>query len=144
MKRIALAAAAIAALVVIVPSPTVRGQDPIEFYKRVTPFTCRVVAITAVTQCVAAPAAGFKALVTDITFSNNTAGANTIKAVSGTGTNCGTGTADISAPVAFGAVIGNWDHAYATPLQVPAASAICVTPSAAISISATINGVVAP
>ena len=110
----------------------------------ITPFTCRVTAVTAVTQCQAAPAAGLKAYVTDVTVSNNVGTAQTVKLVTGTGSNCGTGTADLSHAAQFGAAVGNWDHAWLTPLQPPAASAVCVTPSAATSISATITGFIGP
>jgi hypothetical protein len=137
-------AAAIAVLVTMMPEPALRAQQTYN-WGGVVPFTCRVTAVTVATQCQAAAPVGLKAYITDITFSNNTAGAQTIKAVSGTGTNCGTGTADLTAPVAFGAVIANWDHTYETPVQPAAAGlAICVTPSAAISISATLSGFVAP
>ena len=107
-------------------------------------FTCRVLAITAITQCQAAPGAGLRAYVTDITFINNTAGAQTIKLQFGTGTNCGTGTTDLTAAVQFAAAVGNYDHSYQVPPVPTAANAICVTPSAATSISATLTGYIAP
>jgi hypothetical protein len=109
-----------------------------------TVFVCRVTAVTAATQCQAAPGAGLRAYVTDVTVSNNVGTAQTIKLVTGTGTNCATGTADLTHAVQFGAAVGNWDHSYATPLQPPAAAAICVTPSAATSISGTIAGFIGP
>ena len=107
-------------------------------------FRCVVTAITAVTECRAAPAAGLKVVVTDVTISNNVGTAQTVKLVTGTGTNCGTGTADLTHAIQFTASVGNWDHVYETALVAPAASAICVLPSAATSVSATINGLTGP
>jgi hypothetical protein len=111
-------------------------------YFNVTPFQCRVTAATVATECQAAPAAGLRNYVTDVVVSNNVGTAQTLKLVTGTGTNCGTGTADLTHAVQFGAAVGNWDHTYSTPLKPPTASAVCVTPSAATSYSATIVGFV--
>jgi len=104
-------------------------------------FTCRVTAATATTECQAAPAAGFKNYVTAVVLSNNVGTAQTLKIATGTGTNCGTGTADLTHAVQFGAAVGNFGQTFDTvPLNPPAAAAICVTPSAATSFSATIAG----
>src|SRR5256885_608841 len=54
-------------------------------------FSCFVQAVTATTQCQAAPAAGLRAYVTDFSFSNQTANVQTLDIVFGTGTNCATG-----------------------------------------------------
>jgi hypothetical protein len=122
-------------------SPPVGAQV---VYPNVTPYVCRVTAVTAATQCQAAAATGLRNYVTDVTISNNVGTAQTVKLVTGTGANCGTGTADLTHAVQFGAAVGNWDHAYETPPTPPTASAICVTPSAATSISATITGFIGP
>lgn len=111
----------------------------------VVPFTCRVTAVSATTECKALTA-GSKAFVTDAIVSNNVGTAQTIKLTVGTGTNCGTGTADLTHAVQFGAAVGNFNLGpFLTPLQPAAAGlAVCVTPSAATSISATVNGFVTP
>lgn len=108
------------------------------------PFQCRVTAVTAATQCQAAPAAGLKVYATDVVFSNNVGTAQTVKLVTGTGANCATGTADLSHAVQFGAAVGNWNASFVTPLQGPAAGAVCVTPSVATSVSATVAGFIGP
>jgi hypothetical protein len=118
--------------------------DQAGLYWNVTPFQCRVTAATVTTQCQAAPGVGLANHVTDVTFSNNVATAQTLKVVTGTGSNCGTGTADLTHAVQFGAAVGNWDHTYATRLKPPAAAALCVAPSAATSYSATIVGFIGP
>jgi hypothetical protein len=145
MKRIALVAAAIAALVVMVPAPAVRAQAT-QVYKGggVVPFTCRITAQTTTKECQALTA-GQKTYVTDVVFSNNVGTAQTLKVVSGAGTDCATGTADLTHAVQFGAAVGNFTASFDTPLQpVAVGLAVCVTPSAATSYSATINGFAAP
>lgn len=107
-------------------------------------FTCRVTAVVAATQCQAAPGAGLKAYVTDVIVSNNVGTAQTIKLVTGTGAACATGVADLTHAIQFGAAVGNFGESFQTPLQPPAAAAICVTPSAATSVSATVSGYIAP
>src|SRR5206468_4532765 len=48
-------------------------------------FTCRVSGATAATQCQAAPAAGLRNYVSDVTISNNVGTVQTVKLVTGTG-----------------------------------------------------------
>jgi hypothetical protein len=111
----------------------------------VTSFTCRVTAATVTTECRAAPAAGLKAYVSDVVVTNNVATAQTLKVVTGTGTNCATGAADLTHAFQFGAAVGNFGQTWNTALSETAtARAVCVTPSAATSFSATITGFVGP
>ena len=112
-------------------------------------FSCFVQAVTATTQCQAAPAAGLRAYVTGIHFSNQAATVQTLDVVYGTGTNCGTGTtalthkwqmgtnATTTSPQSIDAVFNN-------PLVPVAANAICVRPSAATAFGATLTGFIAP
>jgi hypothetical protein len=137
----ALALAGLAVVVILSFQPHAEAQYPAAGQWNV--FTCRVTAQTAITQCQAAPAAG-RLYVTDITFSNNVGTAQTLKLQTGTGTNCASSTADLSHAVQFGAAVGNWDHSYQIGLQVPTLSAVCVTPSAATSFSATLTGFTSP
>ena len=110
----------------------------------VVPFTCRVTAQTVTKECKALTA-GMKTYVTDAIVSNNVGTAQTLKLVTGTGTDCAGATADLTHAVQFGAAVGNQGLGpFNTPLQPTAAGlAVCVTPSAATSYSATINGFVA-
>src|SRR5262245_5654882 len=102
---------------------------------RTVPFTCRIAGATSTTECQALTA-GRKAYVTLAVLSNNFAAGQTLKLVTGMGTDCGTGTADLTHAFQFAAV-GNQVLIFRTPLQPSAAGlAICVTPSAATSYSA--------
>jgi len=136
--------AAIWALVLVVPQ--LRAQITTQHYNdaKVVPFTCRLTAQTTTKEC-RALTAGLKTYVTDVVVSNNVATAQTLKVVTGTGTDCATGAADLTHAVQFGAAVGNYTLALGTPLQPAAVGlAVCVTPSAATSYSVTITGFVAP
>jgi hypothetical protein len=111
----------------------------------VIPFTCRITAQTTTKECKALTA-GLKTYVTDAIVTNNVATAQTLKIVTGTGTDCGGGQADLTHAVQFGAAVGNQIVGPSlTPLQPAAVGlAVCVAPSAATSYSATINGFVGP
>jgi hypothetical protein len=134
-------------LALLATVPVTRAQVA-QTYINVAPFVCRVTAITATTQCQAAPSptgtGGSRVLVTDVVFSNNVGTAQTVKLVTGTGTNCGTGTADLTHAVQFPAAVGNFAHSFLTPPPPPSWAAVCVTPSAATSVSATLTGFVGP
>lgn len=146
-NRLGLSAPAALAVAGVLLLAAAAGAQTTQTYQGalgITPFTCRVTAVTVATQCQAAPAAGLKAYVTDASYSNNVGTAQTIKLVTGTGANCATGTADLTHAVQFGAAVGNFAQAWMTPPQPPAAGAICVTPSAATSVSATLTGFVGP
>lgn len=114
-------------------------------YGVITPFSCRITAQTVTKECQPLTA-GKKAYVTNAIVSNNVATAQTLKLVTGTGTDCATGAADMTHAVQFGAAVGNQvigPFPFPDPLQPASAGlAICVTPSAATSYSATINGFV--
>lgn len=125
-------------------APRAEAQTNYVMSTGVSKYQCLVTAVTAATQCQAAPAAGLRLYVTDVVFSNNVGTAQTMKLVTGTGSNCASSTADLSHAVQFGAAVGNFDKMFITALQAPAASAVCVTPSAATSVSATVVGFIAP
>jgi hypothetical protein len=113
-------------------------------YGVVRPFTCRVTAQTVTKECQPL-VAGLKTYVTDVVMNNNVGTAQTLKVVTGTGSDCATGAADLTTAVQFGAAVGNQAMPFRTPLQPAAVGlAVCVTPSAATSYSATISGFYAP
>lgn len=145
--RLTVLAAAIAALVATMPAPALHAQVTAQHYNdaKVVPFTCRITAQTVTKEC-RALTAGLKTYVTDAVVSNNVGTAQTLKIVTGTGTDCATGAADLTHAVQFGAAVGNQVIGpFLTPLQPAAIGlAICVTPSAATSYSATISGFVSP
>ena len=143
--RVLVLAAAIAALIVMAPEPELRAQAT-QVYNGggATPFTCRITGATTTKECKALTF-GLKTYVTDIVFSNNVGTAQRLKVVTGTGTDCATGAADLTHAVQFGAAVGNLDFRFLTPLQPAAVGlAVCVTPSAATSYSATIGGWASP
>ena len=114
-------------------------------YGSPNPFSCFKEAITATTECQAAPAAGLKLYVTGVILSNEAATVQTVDIVYGTGTNCGTGTTALTHKIQMG-TNGTTTSPFIAPLEfttplVPAAaSAICVRPSAATAFGATITG----
>jgi len=115
----------------------------------ITRFSCFVQAVTAITQCQAAPAAGLRAYVTDFSFSNQAATVQTLDIVFGTGTNCATGTTALTHKFQMGTnatttspqVVG---ADLVSPLVPTAANAICVRPSAATAFGATLTGYTGP
>lgn len=114
-------------------------------------WSCTLHALVAtLTQCQAAPAAGFRAYITDITVDTTTATAGTYDVTMGTGTNCGTTnvalypgdatTSNWTAPV-----LGAPEHInFTTPLAPAAADEICVTGTATNTINIQLQGYVAP
>jgi hypothetical protein len=112
-------------------------------------FSCILNAVTVLTQCQAAPAAGLRAYVTSVTLSNQAATVQTLDVVYGTGSNCATAAAAITHKVQFGTNATttspqSYGMSFPTPLVPVAANAICVRPSAATAFGATITGYVAP
>ena len=106
----------------------------------VTTWTCGLNGIAAsLTQCQAAPAAGLKLYITDLTVQT------------GTGSNCATGTAALF-PVSGTA--NRWNapittqsasnFKFTTPLAAPAASAVCLIGVATNTISVQMQGYTAP
>lgn len=113
-------------------------------------FSCFVTAVTATTQCQAAPGAGLRAYVTSVTMSNQAATVLTLDLVFGTGTNCATGTAALTHKVQFGTLATtsspqSYGMSFTTPLVPTAANAICVRPGGGGgAFGATITGYIAP
>lgn len=109
------------------------------------PFSCFKDAISATTECQAAPAAGLKLYVTGIVLSNQAATVQTVDVVYGTGTNCGTGTTALTHKMQMGTNATTTSPVVVsaslpTPLVPAAANAICVRPSQATAFGATITG----
>jgi len=115
----------------------------------VTKFSCFVQGVTVTTQCLAAPAAGIRAYVTDIALSNQAATVQTLDVVFGTGSNCVTGTTALTHKFQMGTNATTTSPQVievdlVSPLVPTAANAICVRPSAATAFGATITGYTAP
>ena len=119
---------------------------------RATQFTCGFNAIAAtLTQCQAAPAAGLKLYVTGLYIQTTTTTSGTYAIQTGTGTNCGTGTAALfpvsgtanrfNAPITTSAMAA---ILFPVPLAAPSASAICVIGVATNTVSGQIVGYIAP
>lgn len=115
-------------------------------------FTCGLQGIAAtLTQCQAAAAAGLRYHITGVFVQTTTTTSGTYAIQTGTGTNCGTGTAALfpvsgtsnrfNAPITTSAMAG---LAFYTPLVAPVAAAICVIGVATNTISIQINGYTAP
>lgn len=117
-----------------------------------TTFTAGFNALAAsLTQIQAAPGAGLSLYITDINVQTTTATSGTFALQSGTGTNCGTGTAAVF-PVSatanrFNAPINSQpmlDIDFMTPLKLPANTALCVIGVATNTVSGQITGYIAP
>jgi hypothetical protein len=113
-----------------------------------TTFSCALNAIAAtLTQCQGVPASG-RYYVTSIHVQTTTTTSGTYAVQTGTGTNCGTGTAALfpssgtanrfNAPITTSAMASLW---FPTPLVVPVGAAICVIGVATNTISIQITGV---
>ena len=112
-------------------------------------FSCFVQAVTATTQCQAAPGAGLRAYITSFSASNQAATVQTLDIVFGTGSNCVTGITALTHKYQFGTNATTTSPyilsmQFTTPLIPTAANAICVRPSAATAFGATITGYIAP
>jgi hypothetical protein len=123
------------------------GQSQVS--QPITQFSCLVQAVTATTQCQAAPAAGLRAYVTDISFSNQAATVQTLDIVFGTGTNCATGITALTHKYQMGTNATTTSPQsivvdLKSPLVPTAANAICIRPSAATAFGATLTGYTAP
>ena len=142
MKKFAF----IAAIILCVPLWT-DGQQQVS--QPITQFSCLVQAVTVTTQCQAAPAAGLRAYVTDISFSNQAATVQTLDIVFGTGAACVTGTTALTHKFQMGTAATTTSPMVIvvnlkSPLVPTAANAICVRPSAATAFGATLTGYTAP
>lgn len=117
-----------------------------------TPWRCSLDALAAtLTQCIAAAPAGQRHYVTDIAVQTSTATSGTYSIQTGTGANCGTGTAAmwpaLNTTVRFNAPINSQPMFVANftqPLQPPLASAICVIGIATNTIRIQLQGYTAP
>lgn len=112
-------------------------------------FSCFVQAVTATTQCQAAPGAGLRAYITSVTLSNIAATVQTLDVIFGTGVNCATAPTALTHKLQFGTLSTTTNFQYAhmslpTPLIPTAATALCIRPSAATSFGGTITGFIAP
>jgi len=115
----------------------------------ITKFSCFVQAVTVTTQCQAAPAAGLRAYITDISFSNQVATVQTLDIVFGTGANCVTGITALTHKFQMGTNATTTSPQSIvidlnSPLIPTAANAICVRPSAATAFGATLTGYTGP
>lgn len=140
-------------------APVARAQQagapgflPFPMPSTVTIWTCGLNALAAtLTQCQAAPAAGLKLYLTDITVQTTTTTSGTYAIQTGTGTNCATGTAALfpvsgtanrwNAPITTQAAS---NFKFGTPLSAPAAAAICVIGVATNTIAIQLQGFTAP
>lgn len=112
-------------------------------------FSCFVQAVTVTTQCQAAPGAGLRAYVTDVSFSNQAATVQTLDIVFGTGAACVTGTTALTHKFQMGTLATTSSPQSIvldlnSPLVPTAANAICVRPSAATAFGVTLSGYIAP
>ena len=116
-------------------------------------FVCNVPISTATTTlCESAPTTingvAVRAYVTDVQYNTTTAGAGSLlQLVDGTGTNCGTGTANLSAITYSGAAVGLQNTlGMRTPLIAPPQSEVCVKQTGATPSTTTveIHGFFAP
>ena len=129
----------------------VAGLDHVLYVRPGGPvnWSCFVEAVTATTQCKAAPAAGIKSYVTSITCSNEAATAQTVDVIFGTGAACVTGPTALTHKFAMGTLATTTSpfvvaHTFWAPLNPTAANAICVRPTAATAFGCTLTGYDAP
>ncbi len=129
----------------------VAGLDHVLYVRPGGPvnWSCFVEAVTVMTQCRAAPAAGIKAYVTSMACSNEAATANNIDVTFGTGANCATGTTALTHKFTGGTLATTTSpfevrQTFWAPLNPTAANAICVRPSAATAFGCTLTGYDAP
>jgi hypothetical protein len=101
-------------------------------------FSCLVSAATAATQCQAAPAASTMLNAVDVVLSNGGT-AQTVQLTSGTGSACGTSTANVT-PVMNLPINGSLVMHFLQPIRLPAATALCCKPSGATAFSCLVNG----
>lgn len=115
-------------------------------------FTAGFNAIAAsLTQIQAAPGAGLRLYLTSIFVQTTTATSGTYAFQTGTGTNCGTGTAALfpvsgtanrfNAPIAANSLA---NFSFSTPLVVPVNTALCVIGVATNTVSGQVVGYIAP
>lgn len=152
MRRILAIAAALALAFAVPAWPQANISQKYTRYGSDTLWTCGLNALAAtLTQCQAAPGANLSLYVTDIIAGTTTTTSGTFGVQTGTGTNCGTGTAALfpvsgtanrfNAPPTTATLLGL--H-FQTPLKVPANSAVCVIGVATNTINVQLIGFTAP
>jgi hypothetical protein len=115
-------------------------------------WACSLGGVAAtLTQCQAAPGASLRLYVTDIVVQGTTSTAGTWNLQSGTGTNCGTGTAALYPKASATTYWTGPTNAQAaqfmtlqTPIAVPANAALCVYGAATNTTNIEIHGYTAP
>ncbi len=112
-------------------------------------WSCFVEAVTATTQCQAAPGAGLKAYVTSISCSNEAATVQSVDVIYGTGAACVTSPVALTHKFQMGTLATtsspfSISAAFSAPLQPAAANAICLRPSQATAFGCTLTGYTAP
>lgn len=106
-------------------------------------WTCQQSAVTATTQCQAAPGASTSLYVSDVFLYNGSTTASALQLVTGTGTNCGTGTANVTPPVSLlsnAAAGATLFMTFQNPLKVPANQALCCKTGGSTAFSCLVSG----
>lgn len=111
-------------------------------------FSCTLNAVTALTQCQAAPGAGLSLYVTDIVLANGSTTASNINIGSGTGTNCATTYTQASPSILLPTqnnLLAFWTIALETPIKLAANTELCCKNSTgSTAFSCMVNGFIAP
>jgi hypothetical protein len=101
---------------------------------------------TTLTEIQAAPGAGLSLYITDITMSASVIATTTtdqqLNLKSGTGTNCGTGTAVVFS--VYNLAFSGPSVKLVTPIKLPAATALCFIHAASGNKSVVVGGYIAP
>lgn len=101
-------------------------------------FSCNVNGVSATTQCQAAPFYYQQLNVQSVTLSNSTA-ASSLSIISGTGTNCATGSATV-AGVYYEPVNGTSSLSFVPPLRLNVGQALCCATAGSTPFSCTVQG----
>ena len=138
---------ALVVLVLLMQSDT-SAQSP----GRSASWTCSLTATAGtLLQCQGAPPPGERLYLTDIVITSDTATAGQFLLRTGTGANCGTGTASLLPSSVTAVALGYPGNASApavlsfiTPLTLPRASALCILCVATNTCTTQLSGYVAP
>ena len=147
MRRTWKAALALVVLVLVMQSDT-SAQSP----GRSASWTCSLTAVAGtLLQCQSAPPPGERLYLTDVTITSDTATAGQFLLRSGTGANCGTGTASLLPSSVTAVALGYPGNAsapaslrFVTPMTLPSASALCVLCVATNTCTVQLGGFLAP
>lgn len=115
--------------------------------EKLTNFSCVQSAITATTQCQAAPGAGRSLYLTDAWLANGTTTASTINVVTGTGTNCASGATNVTPPTALASNAGAGafvTFSFKTAIKVVANQAVCCKTAGSTAFSCVLSGYAGP